>query len=83
MAYSCRSESVIFMTQTQSRTPQKLNSFAALDKKVANAIAADTAATQPQRQILRVLDHQVQTAPQQQSAASAVTSAAKILTGAG
>lgn len=34
------------MTQTQ--TPQKQNPFAALDKKVADGIAADKAATQPQ-----------------------------------
>lgn len=69
MAYSCRSESVISMTQTQPQTPQKLNSFAALDKKVADAIAADKATAQAQPQ------QQAQAAPQKQPAAA--TSAAK------
>lgn len=36
------------MTQTQTQTPQKQNSLAALDQKVADGIAADKAATQPQ-----------------------------------
>jgi hypothetical protein len=38
----------MFMTQTQ--TPPKQNPFAALDKKVADGIAADKAATQNQTQ---------------------------------
>jgi hypothetical protein len=36
------------MTQTQTQTAEKQNTFAALDKKVADGIAADKAATQPQ-----------------------------------
>ncbi len=36
------------MTQTQTQTVEKQNNFAALDKKVADGIAADKAATQPQ-----------------------------------
>lgn len=43
LAYSCQSESVIFMTQSQ---PQKPNPFAALDKKVADGIAADKVAAE-------------------------------------
>jgi hypothetical protein len=36
------------MTQTQTQTAEKQNTFAALDKKVADGIAADKATTQPQ-----------------------------------
>lgn len=66
------------MTQTQTQTPQKQNSFAALDQKVADGIAADKAATQPQPALQQGPDkpaaqsqQQAQAEPQKQPDAAA------------
>ncbi|MCW0234334.1 MAG: hypothetical protein OJJ21_12110 [Ferrovibrio sp.] len=58
------------MTQSQTQTPQKENTFAALDKKVADGIAADKVATQPQPAMQTPAQTPVP-APQQQQQAEA------------
>jgi hypothetical protein len=53
------------MTQSQTQPTQKQNSFAALDQKVADGIAADKTASQPQQAMQQAPDQKPGTAQQQ------------------